>query len=644
MLPNLSDYMQTFQNPQLFLADRELVGCSCPKDQQGQPKVQSGGFALTFRLESPTKKWAVRCFHREVADRAKRYTAISTKLNEPQMRQSGYFVNFDYQPQGVMVKGQRCPIVKMSWAQGVTLGAFLEANYNKSMSLQNLQESLRKLYKFLSSHHIAHGDIQPGNLMVSNDGRMVQLIDYDGMFVPGMESLKAAETGVPNFQHPERQGKSPWNDKLDRFPFIILDIALTVLQKNPSYWTQTNSSDEKVLFETTDYQAPYASPIFNQLKADPEFSAKISILQQICYSDFDSIPPADEYLQFKPSATLPQKDATQPETVTVSYQGNYKVLGATDVSAIAQNVGNVVEIIGYIIGTKDGYTRGSGRRGNRPYTFINFQVWHPRTTTFRLVLWSEVLDQFVTLGITSISGRFAGQYVSIVGMIHKFTNQFGTTYQLVPDKASKLHVIDKTEAEFRLGKIKKTLNQRFGGTAAAPAVPAAVGSNVDRLTSVLGGKARGQSPTGAKAPPRPNPGPIYTRKPVPGTLPPSSPVPQTNTGRLNTLKNDWDGTGSTSNPLHPTPPMQSPTPTTPSYTPPVKSGGGSKRNLIIIIVGIIAIIVAIIFYNAKRSKISDRSYRPYKDQSYRPYNYPKSRPYQSRQPYSSPPKKYKYGY
>ena len=111
MLPNLSDYMQTFQNPQLFLADRELVGCTCPKDQLGQPKVQSGGFALTFRLESPTHKWAVRCFHREVADRATRYTAITLKLNEPALRQSGYFVDFEYQPQGVTVKGEKYPMI-----------------------------------------------------------------------------------------------------------------------------------------------------------------------------------------------------------------------------------------------------------------------------------------------------------------------------------------------------------------------------------------------------------------------------------------------------------------------------------------------------------------------------------------------------
>lgn len=279
MLPNLSDYMQTFQNPNFFLSDPELASCTCPKDQQGQPKVQSGGFALTFRLESPTKKWAVRCFHREVKDRDRRYRAISSKLNEPAMKQSGYFVDFEYQSTGVTVKGQRYPIVKMSWAQGVTLGTFLETNYNNPQRLLNLRNSLKQLYRFLTSNRIAHGDIQPGNLMVSDEGRKIQLIDYDGMFVPGMEGLNAAETGVPNFQHPKRLKECPWNDRLDRFPFIMLDIALLILEEEPSYWTKTNSSDEKVLFAATDYIAPYGSQTFNELKADAKFSKQISVLQ-----------------------------------------------------------------------------------------------------------------------------------------------------------------------------------------------------------------------------------------------------------------------------------------------------------------------------------------------------------------------------
>ena len=567
MLPNLSDYMQAFQHPNFILSDRELASCQCPQDQQGQPIVQSGGFALTFQLKGASKRWAVRCFHREVKDRDRRYSAISAKLNEPTIKQSGYFVDFAYQATGVTINGQKYPIVKMSWAKGETFGSFLESNYNNPQKLRNLQGSLKGLYNFLVANHIAHGDIQPGNLMVSNDGRNIQLIDYDGMFVSGMESLKAAETGVPNFQHPSRQQESPWNDRLDRFPFIMLDIALSVLVEKPEYWTKTNSSDEKVLFETTDYLAPYGSPTFNELKADARFAKQISVLQQICLSDFNSIPDAATYLLFVPSHST-TKRAQQSQTVTISYKGNYSVLDATNVAAIASHVGDVVEIVGMITDTKEARTKGRGVRGNRPYVFMNFQPWRPRVDTFRLVLWSEILDQFAQMGVNSVSGRFTNKYVSIIGMINVFKSpRFGITYQLILKTAKQLQVIDRAESDFRLGRTKKQLKQSFGGTAATQSVASSVvtphaTSNEEKLNKIVGAASR--SPHRRQPV---NPQPIYpprVTRTSPPTPPVSSPKPKSNAAKLKGMQKQWNCVGTTS--TKSTPPTVNPTPVTPTGT------------------------------------------------------------------------------
>ena len=487
MLPSLTDYMQTFQNPQLFLTDKVLARCTCPKDQQGQPEVQSGGFALTFCLTGNGRKWAVRCFHREVNDRDQRYTAISAKLNQQVVKQSGYFVDFEYQTNGVVVKGARYPIVKMAWAQGQTLGSFLERNYNNPQLLNNLKVSLRKLYAFLVANHIAHGDIQPGNLMVSSDGAKVQLIDYDGMFVDGMQGLSAAETGVPNFQHPERGKKNPWNEKLDRFPFIVLDIALSVLTVRPEYWTKTQSSDEKVLFETTDYAVPYGSQTFNELKGDPRFSQQISALQQICQSDFDAIPSADNYIGFKGAAKQTQRQSQQ--TVQISYKGNFPVVDGTHTWAFADCVGQVVEIVGRIVQIKKGATKYK----QRPYYFLNFVPWSRNSNSFRIVLWSEHIDQLATMGIRDVTSRYHKQYVSIVGMVAEYMGGYNRTFQLVPKSASGLKIISADEAEFRLGRKKKTVVQSFGGTVAAPTVnqnvvlPALSASNAANVQQKLGG-------------------------------------------------------------------------------------------------------------------------------------------------------------
>ena len=489
MLPSLTDYMQTFQNPQLFLTDRVLAGCTCPKDQQGQPEVQSGGFALTFCLTGNGRKWAVRCFHREVGDRDKRYTAISSKLNQPEIKQSGYFVDFEYQANGVMVKGVRYPIVKMAWAQGQTLGSFLEKNYNNPRLLNNLKVSLRQLYAFLVAHHIAHGDIQPGNLMVSSDGTRVQLIDYDGMFVDGTQGLSAAETGVPNFQHPERGKTNPWNEKIDRFPFIVLDIALSVLAVRPEYWTKTQSSDEKVLFETTDYAVPYGSQTFNELKGDPRFSQQISALQQICQSDFDAIPSADNYIGFKGAAKQTQRQSQQ--TVQISYKGNFPVVDGADTWNFNGRVGQVVEIVGRIVQIKKGATKYK----RRPYYFLNFARWPSNSDSFRIVLWAEHIGQLYTMGVNDVDSRYLNQYVSIVGMVAEYMGGYNRyrTFQLVPKSASSLKIISADEAEFRLGRKKKTVVQSFGGTVAAQPVkqnvvlPASPASNAAKVQQKLGG-------------------------------------------------------------------------------------------------------------------------------------------------------------
>ena len=308
----------------------------------------------------------------------------------------------------------------------------------------------------------------------------------------------------------------------------------------------------------------------NELKSKIDFSGKISILQQICCSDFDSIPSADNYLEFKPSATKPTV-STQPKTVTISYQGNYKVLEATDVNAIAQNLGNKVEIIGYIVGTKEGYTQGGGRRGNRPYVFVNFQDWRLRLT-FRLVLWSEVLNQFRKLGVRSITNRYTGQYISIIGLVRKFGNKWGTSYQIIPDKASELQIIDKTEADFRLGKIKKTLNQYFGGTASVSSPSVETGSNSSKLSTILGTK---MPPHGLKKTVGP---PSIPRTSFPKTsAPSSSPVQSTNAGKLKTLQEKWGGSASSGS-------SSVNTGSATSIAQPVKPGGGCCLWLIGIII------------------------------------------------------------
>jgi hypothetical protein len=79
------------------------------------------------------------------------------------------------------------PIVKMDWVEGNPLGVWLDASFSKAADLQNTRPQFRSISSFLEKEGIALGDIQNGNVMIAPGGP--RLIDYDGMFVPGMVSI-----------------------------------------------------------------------------------------------------------------------------------------------------------------------------------------------------------------------------------------------------------------------------------------------------------------------------------------------------------------------------------------------------------------------------------------------------------------------
>ena len=207
--PTFEQYNDAFQAHQRLLVDPELQRGVVAKTGMGTPLALSGGFALTYTITAGPKKYAVRCFHRESKALERRYQAITRRL--AQLR-SPYFLDFEFQP-GISVGGNSYPIVKMAWAQGVTLGEFLENDHGKKGASSNLPGSLLALSKFLETERVAHGDIQTGNMMVSGMSGAIQLIDYDGMFVEEIRDVGSAELGQPNFQHPQRRLKNPfWAD------------------------------------------------------------------------------------------------------------------------------------------------------------------------------------------------------------------------------------------------------------------------------------------------------------------------------------------------------------------------------------------------------------------------------------------------
>jgi len=436
--PSLELYNEALQHLRLALVDPELKKGTVATTGLGLPLALCGGFALTYTVSTGSKRYAVRCFHRQSNALEQRYSAISNRLKG---LRSPYFVDFEFQPEGVRVNGKSFPIVKMAWASGTTLGEFLEGRYRSKADLQQLGGSLSVLASFLEGQHIAHGDVQPGNLMVATGAHSIQLIDYDGMYVEDLKNIGSAELGHRNFQHPGRNARS-WDSKLDRFSFIGLDLALRALEASPELWTKTQSDGEAVLFRANDFAEPGRSAIFGDLFARSQFAQDAKNFAAICKAPFTSIPTLED---FKARRNIPQVAITVSPIAPAAparYLSAYPVLDATSYALGFRHVGDRVELVGKIVEVKQDTTRHG-----KPYVFINFGPWQGEIV--KISVWSE--------GLAVVTQRpdqsWVGKWISVVGLMEPPYRSRKYKYShlsITVTHANQIHFITESEAIFRL--------------------------------------------------------------------------------------------------------------------------------------------------------------------------------------------------
>ncbi len=180
-------------------------------------------------------------------------------------------VDFGYDPEGILVNGQWLPVLSMEWVEGKTLGIWFREAVERQdcAAIKQMSHEWIKLICELRSHEIAHCDLQHGNVMVRDD-RLV-LVDYDGMFVPTMDTGNDAdrvawENGLPAYQHPGRIGQllSP---AIDDFSAWLILISLRAVADDLSLWHRMigQSEEESLLFTERDIKDPDRSPLWPEL-------------------------------------------------------------------------------------------------------------------------------------------------------------------------------------------------------------------------------------------------------------------------------------------------------------------------------------------------------------------------------------------
>ncbi len=276
--PRFDEYRQVLNEPDLAFLDPELRQAKFMPEMRG---LGTHGFA--YHLRTPSRHIAIKCFKEFLPDRKKRFDTIKKYVNSDARR---YFVDFEYQAEGIKVGDFWFPIVKMEWLSP-PLGEYINANLRNKSRLAALSDRFESMVLALQTLGIAHGDLEPDNIIVVNGD--LKLVDYDGMYLPELEGFKGIERGHPAFQHPGRE-KHHFGPELDYFSAWILAAELSYLKIDPILWAQAEIRSQAAVAKTT--RLTHDSSF---LDTHPSKNVRHTgdVLRKLLDYSFDSIPRFD---------------------------------------------------------------------------------------------------------------------------------------------------------------------------------------------------------------------------------------------------------------------------------------------------------------------------------------------------------------
>lgn len=265
--PTSQDYNEAIQSPAQCFGDAQLRRGEAACNMLGLPAACSGNFADVYQLNDGQNKWAVKCFTRQIPGLRERYQQIGLFLENVNL---AFMVPFTFLDQGIRIRGQWYPVLKMGWVEGFTLNQFVRENLDKPTILDKISRIWVRLARSMRQATFAHCDLQHGNVMLvpassAGAAMRVKLVDYDGMCVPSLTLLKSIEVGHPSYQHPQRQREGIFSLEVDRFPLLVIYTALRALSvAGKPLWDKFDNGDN-MLFRQQDLEAPARSPLFAEL-------------------------------------------------------------------------------------------------------------------------------------------------------------------------------------------------------------------------------------------------------------------------------------------------------------------------------------------------------------------------------------------
>jgi serine/threonine protein kinase len=290
--PLRGEYDTAVRNLDKFVLD-SVLKLGKPIHQTQNPHLlrsYNGGKAIVYEIYTNPKKYALKCWIEDLGDLKIRYKAIDEYLKIIRLP---YIVDFSYNEKGILVNGQKFPIVRMEWIDGISFKRFISNNIDNPICIRDFAEKFLEMVKTLHQNNISHGDLQHGNIMVRKNGDIC-LIDYDSLYVPQLSGERDNIKGLAGYQHPNRSKLLKLSSKSDYFSELVIYLSLLAISEKPSYW-KSIEQEERLLFSEKDLAYPRLSSIFAELtKLSPEIVYFTLELEKFCrQSDVETLQPLE---------------------------------------------------------------------------------------------------------------------------------------------------------------------------------------------------------------------------------------------------------------------------------------------------------------------------------------------------------------
>jgi tRNA A-37 threonylcarbamoyl transferase component Bud32 len=294
--PSLNDYVKAITLTKYVFDDAELQDAKLI-EKEGSVAVGKNG--VVFHMQTATGlELAVKCFLKRDNNREWRYGQLQDFAHNEQASGSDsqyykYFLPFRYKPQGIKIRGTWYPIVVTPWINGQRLDKFIQRHVKSrwlAPRIRRLIPQFRQMILALESMQIAHGDLEPGNIIVGKKGLV--LVDYDAIYIPNKEEFMAPELGHKDFQHPKRT-EQDWGLFIHNFPAWIIDTALRAIVSDFGLARRCSSTNRPLLFAAADYVSPGNSPAFAfiDMQAKSEVRLHGNLLKNFLGLKVSEIPP-----------------------------------------------------------------------------------------------------------------------------------------------------------------------------------------------------------------------------------------------------------------------------------------------------------------------------------------------------------------